>query len=122
EELAQLPMPVERRAIEVQVHPQRLQQCPTRNQVADGADVAVVGAPLHQGDSAAINGISSVALSKVIEHQIGASIRDPFEHRYPLPPNTQFPCRRPHLYLMPSSHVAGARSSVAPGYFSWPRW
>ena len=46
QELAQPPVPMKRRTVQFEIFAQRVKPDPARAQEADGADVAVVGAPL----------------------------------------------------------------------------
>src|SRR6266699_1610443 len=60
--------------VEVVVVPQRLERLSVGEQELDGADIAVVGAPLTQRYAAFVCRSRRVARSDVIEHQVCAPV------------------------------------------------
>jgi hypothetical protein len=73
-------MSVESGRAEVVVVPQRLERLSVREQELDGADIAVVGAPLKQRYAAFVCRSRRVARSDVIEHQVCAPVCNLLKH------------------------------------------
>src|SRR5262249_51658798 len=91
EKLAQLPVSVEYRTIEIEILAERVQRCPAGHQITDCTDIAVVCTPLHERHAASVHGVRSVTLCQGVEHQVGTPIRDPLEHR--TTSSTELTCR-----------------------------
>ena len=68
QELAKLPVPVEGRTVKVQVFPQASDGLSVGEQVLDGADIAVVGAPPEERGAFLDGG------SRVVENEVGAAV------------------------------------------------
>jgi hypothetical protein len=81
QELAQAPVPVKCRAIEVQVVAQRLQGFAVGQQESHRTHVAVVRAPPDQRRTSAVGQCRRVPLRDKVEDQVGASGRDPVQER-----------------------------------------
>jgi hypothetical protein len=72
---------VEASAIEAEIVAERAKGCAVGEQVADGADIAVVGAMLHERDAVGVSRGGRVAGGEVIEYQVGAAVGDPLKQR-----------------------------------------
>ena len=73
-------MSVESGRAEAVVVPQRLERLSVGEQELDGADIAVVGAPLKKRYAVFVCRSRRVARSDVIEHQVGAPIRNSIKY------------------------------------------
>jgi hypothetical protein len=80
EELAELPVTVKHRSIQVEIFSKRRQGFAFGQQESHAADVAVVGAPLDERHAIAIRGCRGVALSHIVKYQVGAAVRDSVKH------------------------------------------
>jgi hypothetical protein len=70
---------VEASAIEAEIVAERAKGCAVGEQVADGADIAVVGAMLHERDAVGVCAGGGVAGGEVVEDEVGAAAGDPLE-------------------------------------------
>jgi hypothetical protein len=70
QELCQAPVAVEASTIEAEIVAERAKGCAVGEQVADGADIAVVGAMFHERDAVVVSRGGGVAGGEVVEYQI----------------------------------------------------
>jgi hypothetical protein len=76
EELAQPPVSMKGRAIKIHIFPKRLERRSVGQQKPDATDVAVVSADLDERHSVGVGRVGGMTCGNIIEHQIGAPIRD----------------------------------------------
>src|SRR5271165_185105 len=82
QELTQPPVSVKNGSGKAQIVAERLQACALLEQELHGADVAIIGTPLEQGDTVLVGGICGMAIRKVFEDQIRAAIANLFRYRH----------------------------------------
>ena len=93
--LAKTRVSVESGRVEAVVVPQRLKRFSMSQQELDGADIAVVGAPLKKRDATLVCRGCRVTPGDVIKHKVGASVCDSIEYVFAHIPNVRS-VRRPN--------------------------
>ena len=75
-ELAQPPVAVKGRAIEVKVLTQRLDAFAIGKEESNGTDIAVIRAPLDKRHAIGVRSIGGKTSGSALEHQVGPSVGD----------------------------------------------
>ena len=81
QELTELPVPMKSRALKIEILSERLEQFAMGEQESDSAHIAIVGAPLDDGNAVDLHRPGSLPCRKTVKNQISASIGNSLQNR-----------------------------------------